>query len=593
MNSINSMLNCWTVLSPNGNIAFNVKLDEEGRIEYYISNKDQVIIEDSPMGIKTSISDFSVGVSFISLTEKRIKETYRMISGKKSVCESTANEIILSLKSKIHIMNIHIRTYNDGVAYRYSIPGEGPISISSEISAFRIPDTDIGWAHTFIEHYEGFYNLRTYEALLSGHYGMPVLLKNADCYALISEAAVYGAYCGCHLEGNKERGLLRVIFAPDQGNSVFSNRPFNTPWRVVVIGELRDIVETGIFENLNPASEIADISWIKPGRASWSWWSGDSTSNYAVQIRYVDFAARMGWEYYLCDGGWDKSWINALSAYAKTKNIGLFVWYHYKELETDDELLTILPWLSSIGVKGIKVDFFESDSQERICLYDKIAKIAALYKLMIVYHGCTKPSGERRKWPHIMTREGVLGAEYYKLPLDGPTAEHNCTVPFTRNVVGPMDYTPVTYSNNRGLTTWAHQTALSVVFESGIQHYADKPEYIESIGEAIEYLKLCPASWDDTKLIEGKPGRYVTIARRREERWFVGSLCGGDNSRVASIPLTFLKEGITYIADIYKDGDTQKDIVHSRNKVNRSMVMNVNLAVNGGCAMSLIPIKQD
>ncbi|SHF64950.1 Glycosyl-hydrolase 97 N-terminal [Caldanaerobius fijiensis DSM 17918] len=419
---------------------------------------------------------------------------------------------------------------------------------------------------------------------------MPVLLNNKENWVLISEASVYGDYCGSHIQGDSEKKLLKVTFAPDQKNVVMSNRPFYTPWRVAIIGSLADIVESTLIENLSPDCEIADTSWIKPGRSAWSWWSGDSTEDYETQVKYVDFAHRMGWEYYLCDAGWKPEWLPQLVDYAKNKDIGIFVWYHYKELQTDDELHDKLSWLAGLGVKGIKVDFFESDSQERIQVYDKIAKAAERYRLMVVYHGATKPAGERRRWPHIMTREGILGAEYYKWS-DGPTAEHNCTVPFTRNAIGPMDYTPVTYSQNRNQTTWAHQTALSVIFESNIQHLADKPESYESIGDAIEFLKACPATWDDTKLIEGYPGRFVTIARRYGDNWFIGSICGGNTSRVTSIPLNFLDHGVKYAADIYEDGDTPSQIIHERREVTISDVLNIQLKTNGGCAIKLSPIR--
>ncbi|MGC8842415.1 MAG: glycoside hydrolase family 97 catalytic domain-containing protein, partial [bacterium] len=247
-------------------------------------------------------------------------------------------------------------------------------------------------------------------------------------------------------------------------------------------------------------------------------------------------------------------------------------------------------WLAKIGVKGVKVDFFDSDCQERIQMYDKVAKVALQYKLMVVYHGATKPSGERRRWPHLLTREGVLGAEYYKWS-EGPTAEHNCTLPFTRNAVGPMDYTPVTFSNNKNQTTYAHQLALAVIFESNIQHLADKPEAYEGIGKALEFLKECPAVWDDTKLLEGYPGRYVTLARKHGDKWFIGSICGGAISREAVINLGFLDENKDYIAYIYKDGENPKEIIFEERVVKRGDTLRIQLNVNGGCAMEIKPLN--
>ncbi|MBC7330572.1 glycoside hydrolase family 97 catalytic domain-containing protein [bacterium] len=575
------------VKSPDGRISLKVKL-EEGKLVYWVEKDGEVLIEKSPMGIFTSVADFTRDLSLLSFTRKTIEEKYPMIGRKKEIYENHCNELVLKLGKKLSILYLVLRAYNDGVAYRYHIPGEGELKISFETSGFRIPESAIGWAHPFTPNYEAFYPKRSYRELLEGNFGMPVLLNVKDNWLLLTEAAVYGDYCGSHIEGDKENGILKVVFAPDQKNAVVSKLPFYSPWRVAMIGSLADIVESTLIENLNPDCEIADTSWIKPGRSAWSWLSGDSTEDYETQVKYVDFAHKMGWEYYLCDEGWKAEWLPKLVEYAKEKGIGIFVWYHYKEVETDEDLHSKFSWLSRIGVKGVKVDFFDSDCQERIQMYDKVAKGALQYKLMVVYHGATKPSGERRRWPHILTREGVLGAEYYKWS-EGPTAEHNCTLPFTRNALGPMDYTPVTFSNMRKQTTYAHQLALAVVFESNIQHLADKPEAYESIGEAIEFLKDCPATWDDTKLLEGYPGRFVTIARRSGNKWFIGAICGGGISREADISLEFLEEGREYIAEIYRDGDSPEEIIHEKKAVRKGDILKIPLKTNGGCAIEIKP----
>jgi len=577
------------IKSPNSKIMMKVRLTEEGEVLFALYKEGKTIFEESPLGIFTSVADFTTGLSILSSSRRAIDERYRMIGRKKAIYENHCNELVLKLGKKIHSIYLIIRVYDDGVAYRYYIPGEGPITISFETGGFRMAKAALGWAMEFNPNYEGFYLKRSYEELLNGKdYAMPLLLNMEDNWVLISEAGVYGHYCGSHLKGDGEKELLKVVFAPDQKNAVMSTRPFCSPWRMAIIGSLADIVESTLVENLSPDCELVDISWIKPGRSAWSWWSGDSTRDYEVQVKYVDFAERMGWEYYLCDAEWQAEWLPQLVEYAKKKNIGIFVWYHYKEIETDEELCSKLSWLSRLGVKGVKVDFFDSDCQERIQIYDKVAKAAAKYQMMVVYHGATKPAGERRRWPHILTREGVLGAEYYKWS-EGPTAEHNCTLPFTRNAVGPMDYTPVTYSQNRDQTTYAHQTALAVVFESNIQHLADKPEAYESIGEAIEFLKACPTTWDDTKLIEGYPGKFVTIARRQGDKWFIGAICGGGISREANIALDFLEEGRRYVVDIYRDGDEPTEIIWERKEANKGDVLRVELRKNGGCAIMCCP----
>ncbi|MGC9004077.1 MAG: glycoside hydrolase family 97 catalytic domain-containing protein [bacterium] len=578
------------VKSPDGRITCKVNIDKEGKLTYRVDKEGEVLIKESPLGIFTSVADFTQDLCLLSFSRRAINEKYPMIGRKKKVYENNCNELMIKLGKKLSILYLIVRAYNDGIAYRYLIPGDGPLTISFEKSAFKIPESAIGWAHPFTPNYEAFYPKRSYEELIAGNFGMPVLLNIKDNWLLISEASVYGNYCGSHIEGDRENGLLKVVFAPDQKNAVVSKLPFYSPWRAVIIGSLADIVESTLIENLNPECEIADTSWIKPGRSAWSWWSGDSTEDYETQVKYVDFAHKMGWEYYLCDAGWKAEWLPKLVEYAERKGVGIFVWYHYKEVETDDDIHSKFSWLAKIGVKGVKVDFFDSDCQERIQMYDKVAKVALQYKLMVVYHGATKPSGERRRWPHLLTREGVLGAEYYKWS-EGPTAEHNCTLPFTRNAVGPMDYTPVTFSNNKNQTTYAHQLALAVVFESNIQHLADKPEAYEGIGKALEFLKECPAVWDDTKLLEGYPGRYVTLARKHGDKWFIGSICGGAISREAVINLGFLDENKDYIAYIYKDGENPKEIIFEERVVKRGDTLRIQLNVNGGCAMEIKPLN--
>ncbi|AEE97714.1 glycoside hydrolase family 97 protein [Mahella australiensis] len=583
--------NVWILNSPDEKIVVKIALDGHGQLYYNVLKDAKTVFYDSPLGISTDKANFSSELSFLSERRQTICESYTLMTGKRANCINHANELILRLKKKNHIMDFIMRAYNDGIAYRYFIPHHGNISVYNESSSFKIPKDSIGWAHEFVPHYEGFYNYRTFDELCKMEAGMPILIKTTDdCWALIAEAGVYGDYCGSHILGSgNDDGLLKVVFAPDQKNEIRSVCPFYTPWRVAIIGtKLSAIVESALIENLSPECELIDTSWIKPGRTAWSWWSGDPTDDYGTATGYVDFAASMGWEYYLCDAGWNEDWIPQLVNYAKEKGIGIWLWCHYKDLDTDDEIFDKLVRWASYGIKGMKVDFFESDSQERIRLYDKLAKACANLKLMLNYHGATKPAGERRRWPHIMTREGVLGAEYYRWS-DGPTAEHNCTLPFTRNIIGAMDYTPVTFSNNREQTTWAHQLALSVIFESGIQHFADKPDGYYAIGEAAQFLKDCPTVWDDTILLDGYPGKYVSIARQRANKWFLASICGNNMSRDIELKLDFLESGICYNANIYKDGDNAKSIIVEHNTVKASDRIKIQLNKNGGCCISFYP----
>jgi alpha-glucosidase len=399
-----------------------------------------------------------------------------------------------------------------------------------------------------------------------------------DVWLLLSEAAVYASTYASHVRGDGD-GLLRL--EADRGGAS-GVTPFVTPWRVAMVGaSLAPIVESTLIENLNPASELDDTSWIESGRSAWSWWSGDSTSDYDTQVEYVDFAASQGWEYYLCDEGWQESWMPDLVDYASSKGVGIWLWINGDEMDSEDKVRANLERWAGWGIKGVKVDYVF----DQLETYDLVARIAAEHHIMVNFHGCTKPSGERRRYPHLMTREAIYGAEQYKTG-HGPSASFNAILPFTRNVQGPMDYTPVTYSDNGHETTWAHQTALDVVFESGVQHLADSPpSYEDNI--AKDFLAACPAAWDQTRLLEGEPGSHVTLARRKGMEWYVGAISGGE-ARTASIDLGFLGAG-EYDAELYRDGDSDTEQVREEKTVTREMVLEVPLRAHGGAALRLSP----
>lgn len=583
----------FSLSSPDNTLQVSIQLNMlDGTLYYSVSKDAQPMIIHSLLGIRTNINDFSYGLSYIGEENRTIDESYSLpCGGKKAVYSNFGREKVLKFVKGDKELHIIFRACNDGIAFRYHLCGSGELQVFSEATGFRIPCEASGWAQHWIKSYEDHYIFKAFNRLDFGDFAMPLLYKTQGYYGLITEAAVYGDYCASHIcGGGNGDGFFKLVFAPDQTDPVKAVLPFDTPWRVVIIGsKLGTIVESTLVTNLNPPCEVTDTSWIAPGRANWTWWNDDPTTEYEVAQMYVDFAASMGWEYFLADAGWSESWVPGLVKYGKERGIGIFIWSHYQDLDTDEKISERIPLWASWGVKGIKVDFFESDSQQRMINYEKIALTALTNKLMLNFHGATKPTGIERRWPHIVTYEGVLGAEYYKWPNQGhpsPTAEHNCTLPFTRNVVGPADYTPVTYSNNQGETTWAHMTALPVIFHSNIQHLSDKPEVYEA-SIAKEFLKACPAAWDDTLLIEGEPGRYVTLARKSGEDWYIGAICGGGTSRETNIPLYFLSN-CEYIAHIFRDGNNETEIVHESRHIKNTDVLTITLRKNGGCAIRLI-----
>jgi alpha-glucosidase len=368
-----------------------------------------------------------------------------------------------------------------------------------------------------------------------------------------------------------------------------------------VIGtSLATIQETTLVTNLNPPSVIKDVSWINPGRSSWSWWSaGGTTKDFDVQKAYIDFTADMKWEYVLIDAGWPQmknGSMEDLIKYANSKNVGIVLWYHsgmgrekdtlsYANLmafpeERKKEFQKIQEW----GAKGVKVDFFDSDKQPVIKRYYDILRDAAAYKIMVNFHGSTLPRGWERTYPHLVSMESVKGAEGAgRQEFCDRAPEHNTILPFTRNVVGPMDYTPVTFTNKREAkrqTTFAHELALAVVFESGVFHFADNMKSYEALPEGPKnFLRQVPAAWDETRFVIGVPGKYTVVARRKGNAWYIGGINGQDIEQEISFDLPFLKKETTLnlITDGHEEGTFSTTTMKVSEKANH-----IKLTAKGG-----------
>ncbi len=579
----------WGLTSPNGRIEVQVRL-QEGIATYAVRMETAQMLAWSPLGILTSVADFRDHLVCLGEIRAEIDESYTMVAGKTDHAVAHCRELRLRLGRHRYAMDFVIRAYDDGVAYRYEMGGVGPIQVYAEKSGFVLaePSPWKSWAQTVTANYEAFYPRR--EGHLRGAYNFPLLLEQSGArWMLLSEAGVYGQYCGSHVMSDEDApGLLRLVFAVDQVNPVQAIQPMATPWRVAILTEtLADLFSSTLIETLNPGPDIVDTSWIRPGRVYWSWWAGEPQDRVEVQKAYVDFAANMGWEFFLCDAGWKMEWIEELLDYAHARQVDILVWAHHRDLLSDEDREETLALWARLGISGIKVDFFDSDCQDTIRIYDALAQATARHRLLLNYHGATKPSGERRRWPHLLTREGVYGAEQYRGIHDAPTAVHNCTLPFTRNVVGPMDYTPVTFSKVRGQTTRAHQLALPVIFESSLQHLSESiPRFRDYGEEAMEFLKACPSSWEQSQLIEGYPGEWVVIARQRGGDWWIGAISADPKPKRVSLALSFLEEGL-YQAHRYQDDDTGTLIRADHGMATPRTTLDVVLAPCGGAAVWL------
>jgi alpha-glucosidase len=334
------------------------------------------------------------------------------------------------------------------------------------------------------------------------------------------------------------------------------------PWRVIVVGDAAGrIIESDIVTDLAPASKIGPAAWVKPGRAAWSWWSMSDSPKHADELdAFTDLAAEMGWEYALVDANWNlmqRGTIEGVLAHAKDKGVGLLFWYNSggphndvseaprDRMATHEQRVKEFTQLRAWGVKGVKVDFWQSDKQDRIAQYRDLLQVAADFQLMVDFHGSTIPRGWQREFPNLIGMEAVAGAEQYKFREDYAAKAPwlNTVLPFTRNVAGPMDFTPVTFSDAKypHQTTNAHELALSIVFETPIQHFADSVASYHAVPEAVRtFLKQVPTAWDETRVLSGEPGQTLVVARRRGEVWYIGGINGTATAQHVSVavPIT-------------------------------------------------------
>ncbi len=621
----------WSVSSPSANIQFNIKLKETGQLMYNIALVDSgtitQVISDSPMGIRRNDVSFRQNLRFVSSSPVfTIGETYTLPAGKKKTIHSQANELTLTFENE-NGKQIQIIAFagNDGAAFRYRFPGtdENIYTVEEEFTGFSIAGEGKTWMAPYdkVTMYSPGYE-RYFEngipigTTAPGEEGwcLPALFQTSNAWILLTEAALDSTYFGMHLQPNAENGkyLLRMPEAGEANNVCTSipqsALPWATPWRVFIIGKkLSTVVESNLVTSLNPPAQIADQTWIKPGRASWSWWSDwPSSKNFAALKKFVDLAVEMGWEYSLVDANWDIMTggnIDELVAYANSKNIGVLMWYNSggphndvterpRDIMNNPELRRAeFKKLAAWGVKGVKVDFFQSDKPQIIKQYLDILKDAADNKILVNFHGCTMPRGWNRTWPNLLTMEAVRGAESYG--FDSAFTEkavwHNAILPYTRNVIGSMDYTPVALSDQKfpHITTFGYELALSVVFESGILHFADKGESYLSLPEAPKaFLKNVPATWDESMLLAGYPGKDCVMARKSGDTWYVAGINGTGEKQSWEIDLGRLGEK-DFSALIITDGATDKEFSTTETVISKGEKLKVEVLPYGGFASVL------
>lgn len=561
----------WTV-SGSG-LAAQVSLDPaDGSLTLGVTDRGRTVLAPAPIGLRTEEADLTSGLRLVDRKERRFTERYTMTTGKRLERATRMSELRLSFAGAADArLDVVVRVAPDGVAYRYELPAEA--TITGEASTFTLPADAPAWLLPYNAWYEADRVATTAGGAAAGDFGHPSLFQVGDRFALLTESDVDGRYSGSRLRHAAGGADYQVVLADERVTAR------QTPWRTAIIGDLATVTESTLVDDLATPARFRDTSWIHPGKVAWSWLSEHSSpSDFERQKDFVDFAAANGWSAVLVDEGWSAAWVPTLVRYARARGVEILLWFHWNRLDTAEERDTVLPLVKSWGVRGVKLDFMESDTQARYQWYDAVLAKTAELRLMVNFHGSTIPHGLARTWPHIMTMEAVRGAENVPAPVNNPVQA------FTRNVVGSMDYTPVSLDTGNRLATVAHEVALPVVYESGWTHFADNPEAYNSRPEALRFLNQVPTVWDETQLVAGHPSNGAVFARRSGDRWFLGAISVGE-ARTMTAPLTFLGGG-RWLVELVRDGvpEQRGDVVRSREVHTRGDTLAVDVARDGGFA---------
>lgn len=581
-----------TISSPSGNVKAIVAYNDN-KLSYSIQAIDDstgsIVVPQSPLGLIRNDAEFTNNLIIDSISNvKYLRESYSMVSGKRREISYSANEQIIFLSnSENKKMQVVFRIFDDGVAFRYIFPefNNAEFSILEEKTGFTVPVTSDGWMSPYElakpwgqPAYENYFMAVKAGTLSTDSVGwsFPLLFKNGQHWVLISESALDENYCGTHVKKDCSGGLY-AIDLPNASErygdgSIYpkSKLPWVMPWRYIVVSKkLNTVYESNMCTNLAEPCKISNTKWIKPGRSSWEWWTTTKERSVNRINDFIDLSDEMGWEYSVVDAGWNKmpdGTIEDIMKHAKSKKANMLLWYNsggrrdssktnndfvmYNDSSREAELVRI----KKMGFKGIKVDFFATDKQIAIQLYQKILKDAAKHQLLVIFHGCTLPRGWRRTYPNLVAMEAVRGAECYRFDEKHPdkAASFNTICALVRGAVGPTDYTPTTLSNMKypHKTTNANELALSIVYECGIVTFADKPESYRALPvDAINFLKIVPTVWDETKLISAVPGEHFIIARKNGNKWYIAGINGKNEKQEITFTLPEAMAKSTILCD--------------------------------------------
>ena len=624
------------LLSPDGRIA--VEIWTSPRLEYAVTFAGKALLARSRLGL--TLKDGPTLSENLLLTGSKtsvIKRTWECRLGKASRMIERGHELRLSLVESAgqqRKLDLVFRAYNDGVAFRYALPRQPGLEqfiLTRDESQFRFPGNPTVWAADyggFVSHQESEFVKRTMADIQPGAFiGLPLLIQVAsDAYAAITEADLTD-WAGMYLCGDQTAAAgpepsqavtARLSPRPDGAGLVKAATPHDSPWRTIFIGRRPgDLIESSLVLNLSPPCALKDTSWIKPGKMAWDhWWSGEVKMDMATNREYIDFASEMGFPYQLVDWQWygpfDKTDaditraapqmnIPELVEFAAKRHVRLWLWLYWTD--ANRKMAEAFPLYEKWGIAGVKIDFMQRDDQEMVNWYEQVVKLAAQHHLMVDFHGAYKPTGLRRTYPNLLTREGVMGNEYNKFS-DRMTPEHTVTLPFTRMLAGPMDFTPGGFLNRKvsqfrqGVPTFvmgtrAHELAEFVVYESPLTCVCDHPRNYRN-QPGLKFLKDVPTVWDETRVLAGEVGQYIVMARRSGAQWYLGAM-SDSQARTLEVPLDFLKKprGGSYRAEVYADtaesADNPEKLGEESRKVKPADQLTITMAPAGGIAVRFVP----
>ena len=629
----------FTLQSPDGQITLEVNLS--GELSYNVSYKGNQVINTSPLGFEfrgepAMCSGFTLLNTPGFVLQRDSWEP--VIKNKHARIDMQWNEIhfdLIEKEGEKRRMDLFFRAYNEGVAFRYRLYGSKTIgnrSVSREVTGFSVPSHSQAWVAEYKPPYtssqESEFNKRSVTGLTAQTVaGLPLLVEvDKQNYLAITEANIDdypGFYIGRTTDAAEGQVLLTTKLSPLPGENEegikarFSDKIY-TPWRVVMIGDNPGrFIESEIVQSLNPPCAIENPSWIQPGICAWDhWWSGEVKMEMPVIKEYIDFAATQGWPYMLIDWQWYGPFnrpeaditqpapqldMPEILAYARARNVRIWLWLYNTDANRNNAFEEAFALYQQWGIAGVKIDFMDRDDQEMVNWYRKIIKKAAQHKLMVNFHGAYKPDGIERTYPNMITREGLLGEEYSKFS-DRIIPAHNVTLPFTRMLAGPMDYTPGGFLNVTPgqfkqqsptliMNTRCAELSKFVIYESPLTVFCDHPKHV--LGQpGSDFLRIVPTTWDDTRFVDGYPGEFIVLAKRSGKAWFLGAM-NNDAMRTVTIPTGFLSAG-KYELEYWEDAkDAAKNPAKLRKKrmvVQAGKPIKIQMASGGGYVAVLKPL---